>query len=219
MISLAPGQPTFRILIVEDQLENQLLLKKLMENVGFQVSVAEDGQQGIQLFQKWHPHLIWMDRRMPLMDGLDATRTIRGLPGGKEVKIIAITASAFIEQRNEMLNAGMDDFVRKPYRFNEIYECLTRQLGVQYTYAEPQPTEDTEFVPLTPEMLSALPPDLRNELCLALEALETDRINVAIQQAANYDAGLQRGLAQLADNFEYPAILKMLRTVPSDNEK
>ena len=116
VVSLAPSQPEYRILIVEDQLDNQLLLTKLMKNVGFQVKVADDGKQAVELFQSWRPHLIWMDRRMPVMDGLEATRRIRELPGGKEVKIVAVTASAFMEQRDEILKAGMDDFLRKPYR-------------------------------------------------------------------------------------------------------
>jgi len=93
IVSLAPNQPEYRILIVEDQLENQLLLTKLMEDVGFPVKVAENGEQALGLFQSWQPHLIWMDRRMPVMDGVEATRRIRELPGGKEVKIVAVTAS------------------------------------------------------------------------------------------------------------------------------
>ncbi len=71
---------------------------------------------------------------MPVMDGVEATRRIRQLPGGKEVKIVAVTAPAFMEQRQELLNAGMDDFVRKPYRFDEIYDSLARQVGVKYLY-------------------------------------------------------------------------------------
>lgn len=218
VIGLAPGEPSYRILIVEDQWENQLLLTKLLEDIGFNVKVAENGEQGVQLFQGWHPDLILMDRRMPVMDGMQATQIIRSLPGGKEVKIVAVTASAFMEQRQEMLNAGMDDFVRKPYRFNEIYECLTRQLGVQYTYAEAQLVEDMESELLTSERLTVLPHELRNELREALEILDTERINNIIQQVAIYDASLQRRLAQLADRFDYLPILNALRTAPSDNE-
>src|SRR5665811_918942 len=96
------------ILIVEDQLDNQLLLAKLMKSVGFQVKVAENGEQAVGLFKSWQPQLIWMDRRMPVMDGLEATRHIRELPGGRAVKIVAVTASAFMEQRSEMLKADMD---------------------------------------------------------------------------------------------------------------
>lgn len=115
VIGLAPDQPDFRILIVEDQHENQLLLTQLMQRVGFTAKVADNGEQAVKLFQSWQPHLIWMDRRMSGMDGLDATKLIRTLPGGKEVKIVAVTASAFVEERAELLAAGMDDFVRKPY--------------------------------------------------------------------------------------------------------
>jgi PAS domain S-box-containing protein len=207
---LVPGQPEYRILIVEDQLENQLLLARLMKNVGFKVKVAENGEQAVSLFQSWQPHLIWMDRRMPVMDGIEATRRIRELPGGHDVKIVAVTASAFTEQRDEILAAGMDDFVRKPYRFNEIYECLAKHLSVQYTYADEQLTEETSEVPLTAEMLTVLPQALRQELGTALESLEGERISAVIEQVASYDAELHKTLLHLAENFDYPTILKAL---------
>jgi CheY-like chemotaxis protein len=131
---LAPDQPEYRILIVEDQNENQLLLARLMEYVGFQIKLAEDGAQAVELFKSWQPHFIWMDRRMPVMDGMEATRRIRELPNGKQVKIVAVTASAYAEQCKEMLAAGMDDYVCKPYRSEEVYACLAKHLGVKYLY-------------------------------------------------------------------------------------
>src|SRR5450830_360858 len=212
VVSLAPNQPEYRILIVEDQLDNQLLLTKLMKNVGFQVKVADDGKQAVELFQSWRPHLIWMDRRMPVMDGLEATRRIRELPGGKEVKIVAVTASVIMEQRDETVHAGMDEFVRKPYRFNEIYECMARQLGVQYIYADVHETEEVSDVVLTAEMLAALPSDLRRKLHDALESLENERIAAVMQQVASYDPILHKTLSHMVENFNYPAILKALQT-------
>ncbi|MDD1622359.1 MAG: ATP-binding protein [Methylococcaceae bacterium] len=212
IVGLAPGQPDYRILIVEDQLDNQLLLTQLMQSAGVQVKVAEDGQQGVQLFQSWRPHLIWMDRRMPVMDGMEATKTIRRLPGGKDVKIVAVTASAFMEQRDEMLNAGMNDFVRKPYRANEIFECMARQLGLQYVYADTLQQEEAEAAPLTARTLSVLPPELRSELCDALESLDAERIAAAIKQVGAYDPAVQKALSRLVDSFDYPAILKALQT-------
>jgi CheY-like chemotaxis protein len=152
---LAPDQPKYRILIVEDQRDNQLLLSKLMETIGFKVKLAENGEQGIQLFQKWQPHFIWMDRRMPVMGGMETTQRIRQLPGGKEVKIVAVTASAFAEQRSEMLDAGMDDYVRKPYHASEVYDCLSKHLGVKYLYqSSPKPRELD--VTLTNEMVTCV---------------------------------------------------------------
>jgi len=207
---LAPGQAAFRVLIVEDQLENQLLLANLMEAIGFPFKVANDGKQGVKIFQSWKPHLIWMDRQMPVMDGLEAAKIIRSLPGGKEVKIVAVTASAFMEQRTEILAAGMDDFVRKPYHENDIYECLSRQLGVQYVYSDVS-LSATGTVLLTPEMFSALPKNLCQDLENAVKSLESERISLIIEQITKFDRKLANVLTQLNDNFDYPAILKALR--------
>lgn len=211
IVGLAPGQPCYRILISEDQRENRMLLNRLMTDISLEVKLAENGEECVRLFQDWHPDLIWMDRRMPIMDGEEATRRIRGLPGGDKVKIVAVTASAFKEEQQEMLDAGMDDFVRKPYHFDEIYECLTKQLGVQYIYADAQPTADLATEPLTAEMLSLLPADLQRELGDALESLEGELIITAIGKVATYDIALYKTLSRLAENFNYPTILNALQ--------
>ena len=72
VVGLAPGQPDYRILIVEDKKENWLLLQRLLLDSGFQVQVAEDGVQGVEMFRTWQPHLIWMDVRLPVMGGVEA---------------------------------------------------------------------------------------------------------------------------------------------------
>ncbi|MES9972180.1 MAG: ATP-binding protein [Candidatus Thiodiazotropha sp.] len=210
VIGLAPGQGEYRILIVEDQRENQLLLTRLMEVIGCKVKLAENGEQGIELFKSWKPHLIWMDRRMPVMDGMEATRRIRKLPEGKEVKIVAVTASAFGEQRDEMLNAGMNDYVRKPYQAGEVYECLSKHLGVKYLYQDASVSREQEVI-LTSEMFEALPETLCSEIVRALESLDIKRIEAVIGQVAEYDEALQKKLNQLAKNFDYPIILHALR--------
>jgi PAS domain S-box-containing protein len=209
VVGLVEGQPTYRILIVEDQEENQLLLAKLMENIGLPVQVASNGAEGVERFKSWHPHLIWMDRRMPVMEGVEATLAIRRLPGGKEVKIVAVTASAFVEQRQEMLQAGMDDFVRKPYRISEIYDCLAKQLGLQYRYEEALAQEPPPER-LAPGQLAGLPEPLQVELAAALESLEGSRIQSALDKVAPLDAALHRTLAGLVANFDYPSILDAL---------
>jgi len=212
IVGLAPGQPEYRILIVEDQKENQILLSQLMTIVGFSVKVADNGEQGVQIFQSWQPNLIWMDRRMPVMDGIEATKRIRALPGGKDVKIVAVTASALVEQRSEILNAGIDDFVFKPYRFNDIYDCLIRQLKVQYLYADTQPEKAVNEVALTPEALAVLPQSARHALHSALQSLEGEKIDAVMEQIATYDVELHKILQRLIDNFDYPSILKALKT-------
>ncbi|HEX5363134.1 MAG TPA: ATP-binding protein, partial [Gallionella sp.] len=206
---LAPGQPRYRILIAEDQHENQLLLARLMSDIGLEVKVAEDGVKCIQIFRDWHPDLIWMDKLMPVMDGVEATRRIRQLPDGQKVKIVAVTASAFKEQLPELLDAGMNECVSKPYRFNEIYDSLARQLDVKYIYQSGE-TKELPPVALTPDKLLVLPVDLRLELQHALENLDSERIAASIHRVGEIDAELGRTLSRLAEYFDYPAILNAL---------
>ncbi len=210
VLGLAPGQSEFRILIVEDNRDNQLLLTRLLEPVGFKVRTAEDGKQGVQLFQNWKPHFIWMDQRMPVMDGMQATRRIRELPGGKAVKIVAVTASVFPQQRNEMLDAGMDDHVSKPYRASEVYDCLSKHLGVKYIY-EDEPELKQQDETLTGNMLEELSEELRNEFINALELLDRSRIEAVVQQIAMQNPALEKTLNRLVENYNYPAILKLLK--------
>ena len=127
-----PGEPEHRILIVEDDGENRLLLERLLQNAGFQVRVAGDGEQGVELSRTWRPHFVWMDLRMPGMGGVEAARQIRALEGGRDVKIVAVSASVFASERSGVLAAGLDDFVGKPYRPGEIFDCMARHLGVRY---------------------------------------------------------------------------------------
>ena len=213
VLGLAPGQPRCRIMIVEDQRENQLLLSRLMTALGLEVKIAENGEQCLHLFQDWKPDLIWMDRRMPVMDGMEATRRLRQLPGGRDVKIVAVTASAFKEQQQEMLDAGMDDFVRKPYRLDEIYQCLARQLEIEYVYSDEQADKEIRSAELTPAMLSELPFSMREQLKDALVNLDSDRIASIIEQISENDNTLGRTLTSLADYFDYPRILAALNAI------
>src|SRR3954470_14565712 len=112
--ALAAGQPEYRILIVEDQQENWMVLKRLLVDCGFLVRVALHGAQGVKEFVEWRPQFIWMDLQMPVVDGFEATALIRAAEGGREVKIAAVTASGFDSRQKEVLAAGFDDYIRKP---------------------------------------------------------------------------------------------------------
>ena len=132
---LEPGQPSYRILIVEDRLENRRLLVKLLEPIGFEVREAVNGQEGVEIWEAWDPHLVWMDMRMPVMDGYEATKRIKSTTKGQATVVVALTASVFEEQRTVVLSAGCDDFVRKPFRDKDIFDVLHRHLGVRFLYA------------------------------------------------------------------------------------
>ncbi len=211
VIGLEPGQPDYRVLIVEDQKENWLLLERLLQTVGFQVRVANDGRQGVECFETWRPHFIWMDIRLPVLSGSDAARRIRQLDGGEEVKIVAVTASAFTSQREEVLKAGFDDFLRKPYRPHEIFDCMARHLGVRYRYGVGQEAA-TEDLPtsLRTEDLAMLPTSLRHELQNAVIALNSERIARVVGQISEQNAALGSVLGRLAGQLAYTPILRAL---------
>ena len=208
---LAPGQPEYRVLIVEDQEENWLLLQRMLEDAGFTVRIARNGGEGVEMFRSFRPHFIWMDRRMPVMDGLEATRRIRALEEGGEVKIAAVTASAFADQREEMLAAGMDDFVRKPYRSAEIFNCMERQLGVRFLRER---TARTEAGPaLSTGLLARLPGALRRELENGLILGDSGRLAELLLRIRQENAELADALERRVAEFDYLPILKALENL------
>jgi len=209
VVGIEAGQPEYRVLIVEDQRENWMVLKRMLETAGFQVRIAQDGSQGIEAFREWRPHFVWMDILMPVMNGFDAARRIRALDGGRDVKIAAVTAAGFSNDRVEALDAGMDDYVRKPYRPNEIFECMSRQLGVRYRRKAAPVTE--YFTPvLRPEDLAALPRELLAALREALLALDVERIWAAIRRASQENGATGSVLAYYAERYAYTAMLNAI---------
>ncbi|OPX90067.1 MAG: Aerobic respiration control sensor protein ArcB [Pelotomaculum sp. PtaB.Bin104] len=166
VIGLQPGKDSVpRILVVDDRLESRTLLGRLLEMVGFDVRVAENGLEAVQTFEQWRPSFIWMDVHMPVMDGLEATHLIKATELGKVTTVAAITAGALGREQEEILAAGCDDFIRKPYREEEIFELMAKYLSIKYVYE----TEKEEEVPVAVEvglerLDTALPVDLRKEL-------------------------------------------------------
>jgi signal transduction histidine kinase/CheY-like chemotaxis protein len=210
-LRLRPGQAESRILIVEDQPENSLLLSRLLEQAGFVVRIVENGVEAVEAFASWRPCFIWMDWRMPVMDGLQATRIIRDMPGGKEVKIAVLSASVFKEDREQVLAAGADDFHVKPFQFKNIFECMAKQLAVEFISAEP-PSAGTSTLKkgLDRGALAALPFSVRKELAEAIVSLDRQKITSAIRQVSQLDSNLGSALDELAGKFHYTRILQEL---------
>lgn len=132
VIGLASGQAQFKILVVDDSENNRLLMQRLLEDVGFNVALAENGKEGVELFISWEPDFIWMDRRMPIMDGIEAAKRIRALPNGANVAIAAITASSFREDDQALLNIGIDAIIHKPFRPAEIFDCMEQLIDIRF---------------------------------------------------------------------------------------
>jgi PAS domain S-box-containing protein len=218
IIGLAPNQPIYRILIAEDQHDNQLLLTRLISDLGLEVKVANNGVNSVEIFKTWQPDLILMDRRMPVMDGIKATQLIRQLPGGEHVKIIAVTASAFEEQQPELLAVGIDDTIRKPFMINTIYNCLARQLGIEYRYKS-VPPKTSPPLQLTPEMFTDVDQTQLDQLRKAMKTLDSKHITELIELIGKKHPRLAKALNNLADNFDYPMIIRALERIENQQEQ
>ena len=118
-----------RILLAEDEPMNQLVSRLNLEQVGLVVDVAADGRIAIDMATHSHYDLILMDLQMPNMNGIDATKAIRLLPGYTTTPIVAVTANAFEEDRKSCLEAGMNDHLSKPVHARTLYETALKWLS------------------------------------------------------------------------------------------
>ncbi|OGS83650.1 MAG: hypothetical protein A2061_08680 [Gallionellales bacterium GWA2_59_43] len=207
---LAPGQLAWRLLVVDDNQPNRVLLVTLLAQAGFQVREAENGQEAVLAFEQWQPQLIWMDMRMPVMDGYQASAKIRSLPGGDAVKIIALTASAFKEQHELILQAGCDEVVHKPYKAAEIFKALGRYLGAKFIYRGEESAAPHVEGLVTAAGLAAIPAELRNALRQAALELDTYSASGAIEKIAEVNVQIGAGLQTLAQQYRYDRIVSLI---------
>ncbi len=210
VLRLQPGQAECRVLIADDIEDNRQLLAQLLAPVGFETRLASNGVEAVHEFEAWRPHLILMDFRMPVMDGREAIRRIRAMPSGKDAKIIAVTASAMDENRQELIAIGADDFISKPFREVELFQKIHTHVGVEYVYAED--TADVapeEMSELTPESLVGWPQDVISPMREAVITADLDQLLAKIQEVEARDPRIAQGLRRLAEGFQYEKLLDL----------
>ena len=222
VLSLAPDQSEYRILVVDDSIDSRLVLVKILTSIGFVVQEAANGTEAIAVWQKWQPHLILMDMRMPIMDGYEATKIIKtreeiSISNCKTI-IIALTANAFEEQREAMIQAGCDDYMNKPFREEQLLEKLSEYLDVEYIYQEDnyqignskeQRTKSIlKLVDLVP-ILSEMSPEWVQEVYTAAAQCSDDLILELIKQIPSENEGLQNFIKNLAQNFQFEKIMEL----------
>jgi len=217
VIALEPNQQSYRILIVDDKLDNRQLLIKLLNPLGFELKEASNGIDAVEIWDVWEPHLIWMDMRMPVMDGYEATKQIKSTTKGQATAVIALTASVLEEERAVVLSAGCDDFLRKPFRETNIFELMNKHIGVRYVYDEStdvtaSTVSKTDIQDaLKPEALVALPTELLANLEHVASFAYMSEIDRYIDEIRSYDATVADALTTLALDFEYGLIVTLIQ--------
>jgi PAS domain S-box-containing protein len=215
VIALEPNQPHYRLLIVDDKPLNRQLLVKLLHPLGFELREANNGKEAVDIFMDWEPHLIWMDMRMPVMDGYEATKQIKTTTQGQATAIVALTASVLEEERAVILSAGCDDFMRKPFREEDIFAAMGKHLGVRYIYEDPikasvADTGESSYDVLTPEAMASLAPDWIAIFKQRILSVDMEAIACSIEQIRTVNPSLADTLQDCINNFEYDRILNAI---------
>lgn len=213
--SLKARPSSFRILVVDDLPDNRLLLRHLLRQVGFVVEEAVNGRDALAKWQSWQPHLIFMDMRMPLMDGLEATQYIKERPEGVNTIVVALTASAFEQDRIEILASGCDGFLSKPIRIADLYALLQTHLQV----ALPGMTADNNLPAgeaagneaQLHQQTARLPASVRQALRQALLRVDMEEIQEAITAVTRHNSSLAQVFKKMVDDYDFDAIADLLR--------
>jgi len=225
IIALQPGQQApdggpYRMLIVDDQRSNRQLLVKLLNSVtqsGFELQEAETSEQAVEVCRSFAPHLIWMDLRMPVLDGCKAAQQIKAQASTAGIQppiIIALSASSLEEERIQILSAGCDHFLHKPFKEIDIFDALHRHLGLQFVYEETTKVSDAavkiDRQQLKSEM-ATLAADWQADFQESIVALDTALMTAHIDQIRGEHEWLANALTGMINNFEYDRILALLQ--------
>lgn len=196
--------PRRRVLVVDDNVTNRAVLVDLLQSLDFVIAEAADAENGLKEAESFAPDLVLMDLRLPGIDGIEATRRLRARPRGPEVRIVAVSASAFSVDRNECLAAGCDAFLAKPFQEEELWSVIERVLGVTWRYSDSEETR-------TPFPVALEAPPVEEVMAIYELAAKGDVVGIRARAQAvigldkKYEAFAQ-GVLDLAGRFKMKAI-------------
>jgi two-component system sensor histidine kinase/response regulator len=203
-------------LVVDDSTVNRRILAKLLESAGVQVITAAGGNEGIELASKHRPGVVFMDLKMPDLDGLEATRRLRANPDTAHIPVIAVTASAFGDTRQAAREAGCTDYLPKPVRAEVLYAMLHDRLGARFVH-EDGALAAASFALPDPAQRSAIAARLHEALAIGavadLESLARELAGGSLPEQA-----LGRQLARMTGEFDFDGLASLARALASPAE-
>ncbi|MBM3238301.1 response regulator [Candidatus Poribacteria bacterium] len=197
-----------KALVVDDIKENRDVLAILLSDIGVQVITAEDGQQAVDMVRSHRPDIVFMDIRLPVMDGIEAAHKIFEEFEHKELRLVAVSASALTHEKENYLKEGFDDFIAKPILAGEVYDCLARLLHIKYEYKSDSFSLDYSKI--------ALPEDLLLELKEATELGEVTELEKNLEklrQMGKEEEQLAEQLLKLSLDLNIDAIRGILAEI------
>ncbi len=222
-VEAAPAIPVFdfghlhspHALVVDDQTHNRDILRLLLEQYGFVVLQASNGQEALDIVAEVTPDVILLDMSMPIMDGLTCLKHLRQNPATKDICVIMITANAFSSDQQTCLTAGANAFVSKPYKKETLIEVLSKHLNIaKTTTADTQVPIATQMAISSPisaeECARALPPDLLKQLLDTAICIDEDCFLQLIQLVEGHHTELACQLKHWLQNYYHEHLIRFL---------
>jgi signal transduction histidine kinase len=227
VIGLAPEQKKYRILVAEDNWSNRTLLVKILEPLGFELREAQNGEEALKIIDQWRPDLIWIDLKMPVMDGYKTINHLKQDWHHKEIVIIAMTASLLEDEQNLVLSLGCHDFIRKPFERDMILNKIAEHLGVRYIYEELSEDKNIteknislneQLTNITYQSFNVMSCQWINELNNISKQLDPELVVNLLKQIPPQHEYLAKYLQDLVDNFRFDLIIDMTQKALLENK-
>ncbi len=223
VVGLAAHQPDYRLLIVDDKVENRQLLKRLLTPLGFQIQEATNGEDAITLWHEWQPNLIFMDTRMPKMDGYQAIEQINNEIQSHSTIIIAVVSGKLDTPQTNLLLNNCHDILRKPFDLEILLAKIATHLHVQYRYALPEENllrhhwAGETKITLTSADLANLSDSWKVSVYQAASAGHSNKLTELIQQIPSEQTELIDQLKYLIYHFNFRKIRKITQLEKEEN--
>ena len=217
VLRLRGGTPPTRVLIVDDHAESRRALSELLHSVGFQTREAADGENAIHAWEEWRPQFVWMDMQMPILDGYRATQEICKRDSFKQTIIVALTASAFEEDKKRILNSGCSECLTKPVREDAIFGCIAKHLHVEFDYdkRETTPLQSHATAEEIIAGLKELSPSCLNEIRIATRRLDAAALAQIIPSIVDQRPTVAAFLLRTAQQLDFDFLHQLLSHVGS----
>ncbi len=214
---------------MDERWENRLWFIQLLSPLGFELKEASNGVEAIEVWDTWEPHLIFMDMRMPVMDGYEAAKRIKATVKGQATAVIIALIASTSEAAQGVIDAGVcDDVLQKTFRESDILEKTHKHLGVRSIYEERhysvgealgQPSLRHRLVQndanlpkaLTEAALATLPKALLADLEQATICINLELISDILDEIRRENPALASALERLVDDFNYEAVLNLIQ--------
>jgi len=220
VLRLRSGAPPIRVLIVDDHAESRRALSELLQTVGFLTREAVDGENAVHAWEEWKPQFVWMDMQMPILDGYRATQEICKRDTFKQTIIVALTASAFEEDRERILSSGCSDCLTKPVGEDAIFACMAKHLHVEFEYESREATP-LQFNTTAEEIIAGfieLSPACINEIRAATRRLDAAALEQIIPSIVNQHPTVAAFLSRTAQQLDFDALHQLLSRVGSKSD-